>query len=104
MRFVKNKIILKNEVSTLRKKSDKTLPPTVVYDQLLDWIARVSLSTPWHGQGGGIPLQLSVLGAGHPLPQGGRGPGAWSYLTPLGSLVKLLIPLAMRVTMLTSWD
>ena len=50
--------------------------PQLVYDQLFGWIARVSLSTPWHGQGGGIPLQLSVLGAGHPLPQGGGGPGA----------------------------
>ena len=96
--FVKNKIIIKNEV--FRKKPDKTLPQLVYMTIYL----------------AGLPTEYTMVQVEIFLlctaPLGTRSwisppPGwwgAWSYLTPWGSLIKEQIPLALRVTMLTSWD
>ena len=85
----------------LRKKPDKTLPPTSIWPAIrLDSQSLTEHPMAW-SRWRYPPAALGTRSWTSPPPGWW---GAWSYLTPLGSLVKLLIPLAMRVTMLTSRD
>ena len=85
----------------LRKKPDKTLPPTSIWPATrLDSQSLTEHPMAW-SRWRYPPAALGTRSWTSPPPGWW---GAWSYLTPLGSLVKLLIPLAMRVTMLTSRD
>ena len=87
----------------LRRKSDKTLPPTSIWPAIrLD--SQSLTEHPMYM----VKVEVSLCTSRYweldiPSPRVVGGLGLFD-MTPLGLLMKELIPLAMRVAMMMSWD